>query len=150
MIACTAARGAGYDAALEVRDGKNVHSAKQGKSTTAPSTMARRVVFEGSVDGQFTAKWKIVRTDQTLVKDELVHIYVVKMERQGQAPPALEPSRVVIESAVTMDFPAGETAGGTQQFRVDGPGIYLVRVEVGADPEKPGIEDYAELELVVK
>jgi len=150
LITCAAAHGAGYDAVLEVRDGKNGQTARQNKSSTAPSAMSRRVVLEGSTDDHFTATWKIVRKDQTTVKDELVHFYVVKMERQGQAPPALAPSRVVIESAVTMDFPAGETARGTQEFRVDGPGIYLVRVEVGTDPDKPGVEDYAELELVAK
>jgi len=150
LLASAVAQGAGYDADIEVRDGKNAQSAKQSKPTTTPSTLAKRVVLEGSADSQFTAVWKVVRTDQTLTKDELVHFYVVKMDRQGQAPPALDPSHVVIESAVTMDFPPGEKAGGTQQFRVDGPGIYLVRVEAGVDPDKPGVEDYAELELVVK
>jgi hypothetical protein len=105
---------------------------------------------EGSADASFTAVWKVSRSAKTDTKDVLVHFYVVKTDRQGQAPPALEPGHVVIECALTMDFPPNQTSAGTQQFRVDGPGVYLVRIEAGADPEKPGTADYAEMELVVK
>jgi hypothetical protein len=106
--------------------------------------------MQAAADSQFTATWKVVRHAKDGTKDTLVHFYVVKVDRQGQAPPALDPSVVVLESALTMDFPTGEVAGGTQRFRVDGPGIYLVRIEAGGDPDKPGLEDFAEMELVVK
>lgn len=148
-IVSTTAQAAGYDATVELRDGTS-RIARHTTATTAPSAMPRRVTLESSAENPFTVVWKVVRRDPTAAVDGLVHFYVVKMDRQGQAPPPLEPSRVVLESAVTMDFPPGETSGGTQQFRVDGPGIYLVRVEIGADPDKPGSEDFAELELVAK
>jgi hypothetical protein len=49
-----------------------------------------------------------------------------------------------------MDFPKDKAAHGLQPFRISDPGVYLVRIEAGGDPDAPGKEDFAELELVVK
>ena len=55
-----------------------------------------------------------------------------------------------IECALTMDFAKDKTATGTHPFHMDSPGVYLVRIEAGGDPDKPGRQDYAEIELVAK
>ena len=46
---------------------------------------------------------------------------------------------VVIESALTMDFPAGESAKATLPFHVEGPGVFLIRVEAGGDSDTTGM-----------
>jgi hypothetical protein len=142
------ARGEGFDVSLELSNGKDSAAAKN--KAGGADLMAHRAVLEAATDGSFTMKWKVVGTGGEEAKDVLVHFYVVKVAHQGQAPPALEPERVVLEGAVRMDFPKGEAASGSQPFRLDEPGIYLVRVEAGGDPDKPGTADVAELELVAK
>ena len=139
---------AGFDAELSLSDGATTQVAQS--KTAAAEPKRRRVTLEASADGSFTLTWKVVRTASDPAKDVLVHFFAVKLDRQGQMPPALEPERVVIEGALTMDFAAKDTAGGTQHFRVEGPGVYLIRVDAGSDPEKPGMEDLAEVELVTK
>jgi len=148
------ARGAGYDVSLELSNGKDSATATSKPAGDGPvphvDPLAHRAVLQAAADGSFTLKWKVTRTAQDQAKDELVHFYVVKVEHQGQAPPPLEPTQVVLEGAVRMDFPNGDTATGTQPFRLEEPGIYLVCVEAGGDPDKPGTADAAELELVAK
>ncbi|HSU68063.1 MAG TPA: hypothetical protein VLJ39_14395 [Tepidisphaeraceae bacterium] len=148
LLIVQAARGAGFECSLEASDGKTTQSAKPGSKDNSP--MGKRVVLEASAASAVTVKWKVVRAAKDQAKDVLVHFYVVKLTRAGQAPPPLDPKQVTVESALTMDFPAKETASGSQPFQVDGAGIYLIRIEAGADPDKPGMEDFAEIELVAK
>lgn len=149
LLSTLSARAGGFDASLELSNGKSSVSAKSDARKDA-SPLTHRAVIKSSVDALLTAKWKVVRAAKDELKDALVHFYVVKLERQGQAPPPLEPTRVTVESALTMDFSQGQASSATQPFRVDGPGIYLVRIEAGGDPEKAGPESFAEMELVVK
>lgn len=149
LFSVSAARAAGFAAELKVTDGTATQSAKSNAlQDSRPG--AHRVRLDASADGSFTATWKITRTGPTEAKDVLVHFYVVKLDRPGQAPPALDPGKVAIESALTMDFVQGKSSSAAQQFRVKEPGVYLVRIEAGGDPDKPGQEDYAEIELSVK
>jgi hypothetical protein len=149
LLISVPAIGAGFDAALELKDDKT-SQASISKTASTPDPLAHRAVLQSSTGSLFTATWKVIRSGKEELKDALVHFYVVKMDRQGQAPPALDPAVVVIESAITMDFPPGVSSAGTQRFRVDAPGVYLVRIEAAGDPDKPGVEDFTELELVVK
>lgn len=148
-VAALAARAGGFAVELKVTDGKAEQSARS-KFPVAADQMSHRVTLEVSVDAKLVATWKVTRTDRVEAKDVLVHFVVVKLDRRGQAAPALDPSRVPIESALTMDFPKDKTASGSQPFRIDASGVYLVRIEAGGDPDKPGQEDFAEIELVVK
>lgn len=143
----TLAHAAGFQVELKVGDGKTTQSQKSKPS--APGEAIHRIVLESSV-APFSATWKVTRIDPVELDDALVHFVVVKLDRQGQAMPPLEPDKVPIECAVTMDFPKDKSATGTQPFHVDSPGVYLVRIEAGGDPDKPGQEDFAEIELVVK
>lgn len=148
-VPISAASAAGFAVELKVSDGHAAQSAKSGPPHDSRPG-AHRPALEASADRPFTAEWTVTRTDSAEALDVLVHFYVVKLDRPGQAPPALDPAKVAIESALTMDFAKGKSSHAAQQFRVDGPGIYLVRIEAGGDPDKPGQEDYAELELTVK
>lgn len=149
FVCCALARAAGFGVELKVTDGKATQSNKS-KPHAAADQAVRRVTMETSVDALLSATWKATRMDPVEAQDVLVHFVVVKLDKQGQAVPPLEPDKVPIECALTMDFPKDKTATGTQPFHVDAPGIYLVRIEAGGDPDKPGQEDFAEIELVVK
>ena len=149
FLGCTLARGAGFAAELKVTDGKAAQSARS-KPRAPADQVIHRDTLQTTTDAHLTATWKAVRTDPAEVKDALVHFVVVKLDRPGQAVPALEPDKVTIECALTMDFAKDKTASGSQPFRIGSPGVYLVRIEAGGDPDKPGQEDFAELELVVK
>jgi hypothetical protein len=149
LLSASIALASGFGAELKVTQGQSTQSGRSEPSQSARPG-AHRPTLEASADATFTANWKVTRTDATEAKDVLVHFYVVKLDRPGQAPPALEPAKVPIESALTMDFARGKTSSATQQFRVEGPGVYLVRIEAGGDPGKPAQEDYAEIELSVK
>lgn len=149
LLFCPFARGSGFTIILDLSQGKSHQTAKADqKSLRLP--VARRDSLGGSATAQFVLNWSVVRSARDTATDVLVHCYVVRLDRPGQAPPALEPKRVVIESALTMDFPAGDSAKATLPFRVDGPGLYLVRVEAAVSPDAPSAGDYAEMELVAK
>jgi hypothetical protein len=149
LLSLSAAQANGFRAELKVTDGKATQSARS-ETSHKSRPGANRVTLDASADGSFTANWKVTRTEAAEAKDVLVHFYVVKLDRAGQAPPALDPAKVAIESALTMDFANGKSSDGTQRFRVDGPGVYLVRIEAGTDPDNPGQEDHADIELSVK
>jgi hypothetical protein len=106
--------------------------------------------MEASVGSSFTATWKVLRTSRDEGKDVLVHFYAVRIGRAGEAPPPLEPAKVPIETALTMDFPPNAASDATLRFKVEQPGIYLVRVEVRPNSQELGHEEYAAMDLVVK
>lgn len=141
------ARAAGFDARLEVSRGRNQETA--GSQPSGPrNPLSKRASLSGTTAEPFTAKWKITRSGKDEAKEVLVVFYVVKIDRPGQAAPQ-EPNDPVVQSALTMDFPPGDSASATQPFRIDQPGVYLVRIETRADPAGPALE-HAEIELVVK
>lgn len=143
------AHAAGFQVELKLGDGKITRS-QRSKPASSPGQTVHRITLKSSADAPFSATWKVTRTDPAEAQDALVHFVVVKLDRPGQAVPPLEPARVPIECALNMDFAKDKTAAGTQPFHVDSAGVYLVRIEAGGDPDKPGQEDYAEIELVVK
>ena len=132
-----------FDVSLDVTNGRT--------SQTRPATKATaRATISGSVSDGFTIRWKITHRKKDTAENILVHFFVVRLERKGEAPPPLDPKKVVIEGALTMDFAADDTATGDQKFRVREPGVYLTRVEVRPESDAPGRETFSELELVVK
>lgn len=143
------ARGAGFEAVLEVTAGKNQITAIS-EPARSRKPLDKRPVLNGSAGAHLTAKYKVTRSGKDAAKDVLVHFYAVRIDQLGQAPPPLDPQRVAIESALTMDFPPGDSAAATLPFQIDGPGVYLVRVEMRGNSEEPGNEDYAAIDLVVK
>ena len=141
------AAAAGFEVSLRVS--QQDREAAATKPANVAKAIKKRAVFEGDVARPFTAKWKVVRAAKQEEKDVLVHYYVVKIERSGQAAPPLEPKRVIVESALTMDFPPGQSSESSVQFRIDEPGVYLMRIETGSG-DQPEAQDFAEIELLVK
>jgi len=143
------AQGAGFEAELKLSEGKHEKTIKTAK-IAVHKTLERRAAFDGPVGGQFTASCKITRAGKDEAKDVLVHFYVVRIDRRGEAPPPLEPARVVIEGAWTMDFPPGESSSARLPFRIDKPGVYLVRLEARPNVEESAMDAFVELDVDVK
>jgi hypothetical protein len=146
----SAARADHFSVSLEISNGKEKQSATTQTDPPKEQKLIRRPVLEGSSDSHFTATWKLTATGTETLKDVLVHFYVVRIDRAGQAPPPLEPRDVVIESAMTMDFEPKGAAGATLKFQAPQAGTYLVRIETQGGPEKKTHEHFAAIDLVVK
>ncbi|HZL38051.1 MAG TPA: hypothetical protein VFC78_22235 [Tepidisphaeraceae bacterium] len=134
---------------LEVSDEAKKQTAQLQPAAKA-NAIVKRPSLKAAAGARFTAKWKVSSGSKELMKDVLVHFYVVRIDKPGQMPPPLEPKSVVIESALTMDFAAKDITSGELQFRPLGAGIYLVRIEA-QDPAQPREREYfAAMDLVVK
>jgi hypothetical protein len=139
-------RAQAFSASVEVSAGE-----KKASSTSAPALrkdkpLNARPRLEASAEAKFTIRWKVTRNEGEPLKDVLVHFYVVQIERAGQAPPALEPRVVQLESALTMDFESKTTASAEMSFRPQKPGTYLLRIEA----EGANQQTFAELDLIAK
>jgi len=144
---CRSARAGDYKLELAIADGTH----KQGvvAPTTAPATqpiLPQRPSATVSLDGRLKAIWKVTYTAKPAVKDVLVHFYVVRTERPNQAPPALAPAAVLLESAQTLDFEKEGTTSAELGFRALEPGVYLMRLEAHGESD----ESFVEMDLIVK
>lgn len=139
-----------FEVTLALSDGQNSQNAK----TQTEPPQAREVIvrpeMQSSFGKSFTASWKVTCQNKDTLKDVLIHFYVVRIDKPGQAPPPLEPAEVVIETAQTMDFSNRTSTSAVLQFQPDRPGIYLVRIETQGTAEATGQEYYAAIDLIVK
>ena len=111
--------------------------------------LVKRPLLQVAAGEKLTAKWKAANTGPQPAVDVLVHFYVVRIEKPGQAPPPLEPHEVVIETAGTMDLPPAGSTSAELQFLPDRAGAYLVRIEIPVS-DQGGQAHYAAIDLVVK
>jgi len=139
-----------FEVSLEVSDGSNKESA--GTATEPPKArdVFVRPVMNSTRGAHCSAKWKLTCKSNEILKDVLVHFYVVRVDKLGQVPPPLEPSVVVIETAQTMDFSPGTNSSAELEFVPDQAGIYLVRIETQGTAEVKSHEHYSAIDLVVK
>ncbi|HEX4793246.1 MAG TPA: hypothetical protein VH370_05615 [Humisphaera sp.] len=141
------ARAGDYKLDLAVSDG--THKQAVAGPTTMPATqpiLPQRPSLTVSLDSKLTAKWKVIYTAKPATKDALVHFFVVRTERTNQAPPALAPAAVLLESAQTLDFESNGTTSAEMGFSPLGPGVYLVRLEAHGESD----ESFVEIDLIVK
>jgi len=99
-----------------------------------------------------TVHWTLRNVDtRASFKDVLVHFFVVKIDKAGQAVVPKLDRDVVAESALTMDFKPKEKAEGEVTLRLPRPGAYLMRLEtIGAVTGPAGHEDFAALDVSVR
>lgn len=82
------------------------------------------------------------------IKDVVVHFFVAQEGAVGQKElPNLEGEGLVIETAFDMDFRPGGHAGARTTFRIDRPGVYLVRVE--SRQTQSDHEHFSAIDLVI-
>ncbi len=148
-LLCWAARaspgGEPFNASLSVSDSN--HS----QSTTQPSqTSERRPVLESTTDLPLSARWKMTYVGGPPAADVLVHFFVVRIDKLGQDPPALDPAIVLVESALLMDFDPNSSSSADLPFRIDNPGKYLVWIEATIGQGNGSKTQHAAVELIVK
>jgi hypothetical protein len=109
-----------------------------------------RPVLTTAAGTPVTAKWLLSNTHETaMVKDVLVHFFVVKQEKPDQAEVPKLTKDVLVESALSMDFRPQDRNEGEITFTPLAPGCYLIRLELKGAAGKNG-EPFAALDLVVK
>ena len=82
------------------------------------------------------------------LENVVVHFFVARQEKVGQKElPDLQ-GDVVTETAFEMDFKPGAKAGQKSSFRVDKPGVYLIRVETSQTQSDH--EHFSAIDLVVE
>src|SRR5437868_14216787 len=79
-----------FDFSLEVSRGKEKLSTR---STTRSSA---RIVIQAHAAEPLTVHWKVTRTGKDAAEHILVHLYVVRLEREVEGPPPLVPKRLVL------------------------------------------------------
>ena len=138
--------------AEEFRLSLDLSQADHHQATTNPADphqvkpVAKRASMTVEAESKVIAVWKVTYIAKPPINDVLVHFYVVKIQRSGQAPPPLAPQQVLLESAQTMDFSTGTSTDAKMEVRPKEAGVYLVRLEA----EGAGETTAAEMELVVK
>jgi len=111
-----------------------------------------RGVLETKTGKPITVKWTVKYTaKQGMVKDAMIHFFVVKEEKVGQAALPDLNKDVAAESALTMDFKPKDKTEGELTFTIEAAGNYLLRLEtVKTATGDDGHEHFAALDIVVK
>ncbi len=146
------ARADHFTVELVVQAGNTRKSARA--APTGPGAEAKaRSLIEVQAGQPITVRWKVTSNlNKEKVKDVLIHCFVVKEEKVGQAAVPKLTQNVKRETALVVDFnQRGDHAGGSMDFQIQTPGAYLVRVETigGATPSERH-EHYAAVDLVIK
>ena len=110
-----------------------------------------RPVFEGRVNEPLKVRYCFSPKSGAPMEDVLVHAYVTPESQLNQmSPPTLKSDVVILESALLMDFKTNHIAQASFSFKVNRPGIFLVRVEA-LDFGNSGLDEpFAALDLEIK
>lgn len=117
--------------------------------TPPPTGKNPRPVLKVRAGRPIRAQWMFtnVYPNKTL-QNVVMHFYVVKQSAVGQKELPPIGDDVTLETAFDMDFKPGAKAGGRHTFKIEEPGVYLIRVEsvqTGSDHEH-----FAAIDVVVE
>jgi hypothetical protein len=117
--------------------------------TPPPSGKNPRPVVHARVGETIRAEYLFTNVyPNRVIQDVVVHFYVARIGAEAQKElPDLTGEGVVLETAFDMDFRPGGHAGGRTAFRIETPGVYLVRVE--SRETQSDHEHFAAVDLVV-
>jgi hypothetical protein len=109
-----------------------------------------RPVVKGRVNESIKFKYMFTNDyPNKTINDVVVHFYVVRIDAIAQKEiPSLSGEGLVIETAHDLDFRPGGHTGGRATFKIDTPGVYLVRVE--SRDTQSDHEHFAAIDLVVE
>ncbi len=84
------------------------------------------------------------------LENVVVHFFVARQGKVAQKdlPNLAEEKNVVMETAFEMDFKPGAKAGARTAFKIDAPGVYIVRIET--KQTQSDHEHFAAIDLVVE
>jgi hypothetical protein len=140
-------RAGAFSANLDVSDGTRKQStSSESAAANKSNPAAERPSLTAAAGDRLVIRWSVTRTAHDAAKDVLVHFYLVRIDRPGQAPPPLAPDAVLLESALTMDFDTKAATSAQMTFRPEKPGAYLLRIEAQGSSGPT----YAAMDLVVK
>jgi len=152
LVAATASAQAGeFEITINVDVADRQISTEETAESPTTRTLPPRPVAELTQDQTARVSWHAENTgDVKEFKEVLVHFFVVREEKTGQAEVPKLTKDVTYEGALTMDFKPHENADWQWTFRIHEPGSYLLRVETIGLREEHGHEHYAAMDLVVK
>jgi hypothetical protein len=128
---------------------KTAHAEEPREGFAPNRKPAARPVLEARAGRPVTVRWKLTRgAGQPAVKGVIVHFFATPEEKAGQAVKARKDNPV--ETALTMDFKAGERAEGELTFTLERAGAYLLRLETIGAGDADGRESAAALDLVLR
>lgn len=134
---------------IDVAD-RSVETQKTLETPTAKKLPPRTVV-RLIHDQSARMSWHVENTSKTeLFRNVLVHFFVAKEERIGQAQIPKLTKDVTYEGALTTDFKPHETAEWQGTLNIHEPGNYMLRVETIGMLKEHGHEHYAAMDLIVK
>ena len=81
------------------------------------------------------------------LENVVVHFFIARQQKLGQKELPDLKGDVVMESAFDMDFKPGSKAGQRSTVRIDGPGVYLIRIETRNTQSDH--EHFAAIDLIV-
>ncbi len=108
-----------------------------------------RPVVKAKAGDPIKVNWSFINTypNKTL-KDVVIHFYVVKVKAVGQKEAPDLSGDPVCETAFEIDFKPGAKVGQRGAFKIDEPGVYLVRVE--SRQTDSDHEHFSALDLVIE
>ena len=145
------ARGDHFAIDLKVQAGKATKTAHAETAAIGVKPKLRAVLAAKAGDS-LTIAWRLASTDpDNTYKDVVVHFFIVREEKLGQATVPPLDRDVPAESALTMDFKPKDTTEGELTVWIERAGAYLVRLEtIGAAAGDEGHEHFAALDLEVQ
>ena len=108
-----------------------------------------RPVLKAKLNDPIKVQWIFQNTyPNKTIENVLIHFYVAREEKVGQKDVAPPGDDVVLETACDLDFKPGAKVGARSTFKIDRPGVYLVRVE--SRQTKSDHEHFAAIDLVIE
>ena len=117
--------------------------------TPPPSGKNPRPVLKAKVGEPVKVQFMLTNVyPHKTLENVVVHFFVAKQGKVGQKDlPDLQ-GEVVTETAFEMDFKPGAKAGQKSSFRIEKPGVYLIRVET--NETQSDHEHFSAIDLVVE
>lgn len=108
-----------------------------------------RPIVKAKVGEPIKVQWIFTNTyPHKTLTNVVVHFFVARQEKVGQKELPDLRGDVVLETAFDMDFQPGTKAGARSKFKIDTPGVYLVRVE--SKNTQSDHEHFAAIDLVIE
>ena len=126
-------------------------STKDTVETSKTKKPPPRPVVELTSDEAVRVSWHAANTSRSeTFPDVLVHFFVVREEKTGQAEVPPLTKDVTYEGALTTDFKPGDSADWQWMLKIHEPGSYLLRVETVGMEKQHGHDHYAAMDLLVQ
>lgn len=140
-----------FSIAIQVKSPKRQGKTQRTRQTPGKSDGKSRPSFKLKAGAGADLIWEAANTSaDKKFKNVLVHVFIVPVDKVGQARPPKLTKNVAYESALTMDFAPKEKAQWKHTLRLNAAGVYLLRVETIGLRAKHGHDYFAAMDLIVE